>query len=84
MRILYAELVDEPASKPTRCLGTVDLELTPDVRMYGLRLLQMPDGKKILFAPHAGHRRAATFSLKLARTLTAMAIEALGVAANDD
>jgi hypothetical protein len=83
MRVLYAHPIVEPETKATRCLGTIDLELSPDVRLYGLRLLHMPDGKKILFAPHAGHRRTATFSPELGKTLTAMAIEALGDAAND-
>jgi hypothetical protein len=83
MRVLFAYPVTEPENKKTRCLGTIDLELTPDVRLYGLRLLQMPDGAKILYAPHAGHRRSATFSPALAKTLTTMAMDALGVPAND-
>ena len=83
MRLLHARPLVEPDKGGHTCLGTIDLELSSDVRLYGLRLLKMKDGKHLLFAPQSGPRRTATFSPELALQLTAMAMDALGVPAND-
>lgn len=80
MRILYARPVQDERGGNT-CVGTVDVELNDDVRLYGLRLMRMRDGNLLLFAPQAGARRTATFSVPLAQRLTRMAMEALRVAA---
>ena len=63
------------------CVGLIDVELTPDLRLYKLRLLQMKDGRYRIYAPQAGRCLAASFSPALAEQLTAMAVEALQVAA---
>ncbi|WP_224702009.1 hypothetical protein [Devosia aquimaris] len=63
------------------CIGLIDVELTPDVRVYKLRVLRMRDGRYRVQAPYAGKHLAASFSPDLAEKLTAMAIEALQVAA---
>lgn len=75
MRVLYCHPVHDDRGGHT-CLCTIDIELNPDVRMYGLRLLRMRDGKHILYAPQSGQRRVATFSPALAERLTALALEA--------
>jgi len=77
MRLLYLHPTREDRGGNV-CVATVDIELNSDVRMYGLRLMRMGDGKHLLFAPQAGQRRAATFSPALAEQLTAMAVTALG------
>jgi hypothetical protein len=66
------------------CVGVFDVELTPDLRLYKLRLLRMRDGRFRTYAPYAGRYLAASFSPELAEKLTQMAVEALGDAANDN
>lgn len=75
MRILYCHPVNDSRGAHT-CLCTVDVELNPEVRLYGLRLLRMRDGKHLVFAPQSGTRRCATFSPAMAERLTALALEA--------
>lgn len=81
MQILYTRLVDEPERAGTQCLATIDLEVSPDLRLYGLRLLRMADGEHRLFAPQIGQRsgarRVASFSTDLAKRLTDMALRAV-------
>lgn len=76
MHVLYCHRLDEPAGGGHYCLAAIDLQLNPDVRLYGLRLLRMRDGKHLLFAPQSGRRRVATFSLPLAKALTEVALQA--------
>ncbi|MGV8832536.1 MAG: hypothetical protein ACOH2N_11210 [Devosia sp.] len=77
MRILYLHPVSDDRGGNT-CVATVDVELNDHVRLYGLRLMRMRDGKHLVYAPQAGQRRAATFSPALAEKLTIMAVEAMG------
>ena len=80
MRILFCR---QPESRrdDDRCIATVDVELDEHVRLYGLRLLRMPDGKHFIYAPQSGQRRTATFSRPMSERLTALALEAFEVAA---
>ena len=78
MQILYAHSVEERGNRP--CVGFVDVEISPDVRLYGLRVVRQPDGKHIVYAPQCGQRRSATFSRPFAEELTAAAVDALGAA----
>ena len=65
------------------CVGKFDFELDDDVRLYKLRLLRMRNGKYRISAPFVGQNLAATFSPDLAERMTRMALEAIGVPAND-
>lgn len=76
MRILYCHPVNDDRGGHA-CLATIDVELSPDVRLYGLRLMRMRDGKHLVFAPQSGQRRTATFSVPMAERLTTLAVEAL-------
>ncbi len=42
-----------------RLLATFDLEPSNLLRLYGLRLLQAPDGRRIVYAAQSGNRRTA-------------------------
>lgn len=75
MRVLFCHRVNE-ARDGQRCVATVDVELNEDVRLCGLRLLRMPDGKHFIYAPQAGQRRTATFSKPMAEKLTGLALAA--------
>lgn len=76
MRVLYTHRLDEPAGDGHQCLATIDIELNDHLRLYGLRLLRMRDGKHLIFAPQSGRRRVATFSTPMAERLTKLAVAA--------
>jgi len=76
MQIIYCRPIEESACNGTVCLATIDLEFSPELRLYGLRLLRMPDGQHRLYAPQSGKRRVASFAPDMARKLTAMALRA--------
>ncbi|GLR49719.1 hypothetical protein KYK30_14265 [Shinella yambaruensis] len=76
MQILDFQLIDEPSGRH-RAAAVFDLQLTPECRLYGLRLLRMADGRLLTFAPQAGYRRVATFAAPLASEITKLATDEL-------
>lgn len=74
MRIMYMNPVFEDRGR-NQCVATIDIELTEQIRLYGLRLLRMEDGQFRIFAPQAGKRRTATFSPDLAARITELALQ---------
>lgn len=76
MRLLHLNPTGDPGRGGHTCIATVDVELNENVRLYGLRLLKMRDGKHMVFAPQSGTRRTATFSNDMAKELTALAVDA--------
>lgn len=56
-----------------RTIANFDLQLSDEVRLYGVRLLEAPDGNRVVYAAQAGSRRAATFARSLAEKITAAA-----------
>lgn len=81
MKILYCHPL--PNAKARDAIAFVDVELNEHIRMYGLRLVQQPDGRHMLYSPQAGTRRTATFSKPMAERLTALAVEAYEAAAHE-
>jgi hypothetical protein len=75
MRLLYLHPTRDERSGNT-CVATVDVEFSDDIRLYGLRLMRMRDGKHMVFAPQSGQRRTATFSKQMAEQLTTLAVDA--------
>jgi hypothetical protein len=73
MDVLNIEPVADRGGGGMRILAHFDLQLSDDVRMYGLRLLEAPDGNRITYAPQSGSRRSATFARQLAERITAAA-----------
>jgi hypothetical protein len=74
MQILSIEPVADRGGTTTT-LALFDLELTDEVRIYGLRLVENR-GRRLTYSPNAnGGRRAATFAPALAARITALAIE---------
>tara|TARA_R110002020_G_scaffold53905_8_gene150470 strand:+ start:6145 stop:6417 length:273 start_codon:yes stop_codon:yes gene_type:complete len=69
-----------------RVIAQFDLQLSDDVRLYGVRLLEAPDGGRIVYAAQAGSRRTATFSRALAEEITEAASKAYrgATTANDN
>ena len=75
MVVLNVEPVANQGGGGMRVLAFFDLTLNPDVKMYGLRLMEAPDGRRIVYSPNAnGGRRTATFSPAMASAITAAAI----------
>ncbi|SEQ37909.1 hypothetical protein SAMN05428969_2831 [Devosia sp. YR412] len=70
-------LADEGDRSGHVCIGLIDVEVTPDIRLYKLRVLRMRDGRHRISAPYAGKNLAASFSPELAERLTVMAVDAL-------
>ncbi|MBO9175451.1 MULTISPECIES: hypothetical protein [unclassified Rhizobium] len=56
-----------------RLLATFDLEPSNLLRLYGVRLLQAPDGRRIVYAAQSGNRRTATFDPAFAEQVTKLA-----------
>ncbi|MDL2409969.1 hypothetical protein PY650_31005 [Rhizobium calliandrae] len=83
MEILDFKLIDEH-SGGHRAVACFDLKLTDEVRLYGLRLLRMRDGRLLTFAPQSGYRRVATFAAPLAARITRLAADQLEAMTADD
>lgn len=79
MRILYVHPTRGRGEK--ECIAFVDVEIGPELRMYGLRIVRQPDGRHLVYSPQAGHRRTATFGKAMAEQITVLALEALEAAA---
>lgn len=78
MRILSLSPVAKPGGGSVKLIAEFDLELSSVVRLYGLRLMETPDRRRIIYAPNGnGGRRLATFSPELATEITKAAIDKL-------
>lgn len=60
-----------------REIARFDLQLSDEVRLYGLRLMQTAEGRHLTYAPSSGGRRFATFAPAMVDDITAAAISAL-------
>ena len=57
-------------------LASFDVQLTPDCRILGCRLMRAQDGKHLVYGPMARQGRAVTFSRELAEKITMEAVSA--------
>lgn len=73
MRVLSLTPAADPGGGSMKLLAVFDLQLTDTVRLYGLRLLETPDGRRIVYAAQAGSRRTATFDPQLAERIAQLA-----------
>jgi len=71
-----------PSGAGGRTVAFVDVQLTPDCRLYNLRLVDIPDGYRI-HAPSAFGSKTATFAPALAADLVRAAIHTLGEKTTD-
>ncbi len=58
-------------------IAKFDLELNPQVRIFGLHLKRNDDGRMRVFAPKSGGRHAASFRPEISEQITSAAIAAL-------
>ena len=75
MRITRLDQVHIVTSGSMRTIAYFDVELSPEIKLYGMRLLEAPSGKRISYAPSSGGRRFATFAPDLAASITDAAIK---------
>jgi hypothetical protein len=68
---------DRWSSGKTRTLALFDIAISADCRLYNLRLIETPDGRRLSYAPNAHGTRTATFTHKLASEITDAASAAL-------
>lgn len=73
MRVLNLEAVTSKAGGSLRLLATFDLEPSKSFRLYGMRLLEASDGRRIIYAAQSGARRTATFDPVAAEQITKLA-----------
>lgn len=73
MEILHIEPVTDRGGGGMRLLAHFDLQLSDEVRMHELKLLEAPDGRRVVYAAQSGSRRTATFARPLAERITAAA-----------
>ena len=73
MEVLNLEPVASSGGGGMRVLAFFDLQLSDEVRMHELKLLEAPDGRRIVYAAQSGSRRTATFARSLAERITAAA-----------
>lgn len=58
MRILDLHPVADRGGGAIKLVANFDLHLDETIRMFGLKLMQAPDGRRMVFAPNAnGGRR---------------------------
>ncbi|NTF80541.1 hypothetical protein [Rhizobium rhizogenes] len=57
-------------------LARFDIQLTPDVRMFGLKFVKTPRGYRI-YPPHSNVNNCATFSPAFAESMIRAALAAL-------
>ncbi|RVJ21863.1 hypothetical protein [Sinorhizobium medicae] len=72
MQIL--EIRTEPGSGNT--IARFDVQLTPDIRMFGLKLVKTPRGHRV-YPPHTSTNNVATFAPIFAEKLIRAALAAL-------
>lgn len=58
-----------------RDIAKFSVQINDDLRLRGLRLVEDPSGRRLVYAQSAGGSRCATFSAELAKKLTALASE---------
>ncbi|MCM5691441.1 hypothetical protein M8037_22205 [Sinorhizobium meliloti] len=80
MQIL--DIRPEPGGGNT--IARFDVQLTPDIRMFGLKLVKTPRGHRV-YPPHTSTNNVATFAPPFAEKLIRAALAALsGEAENND
>ncbi|MGA1803654.1 hypothetical protein [Rhizobium sp. HT1-10] len=74
MRILGIKRAVRDGRSRMRLIATFDFELSEQVRIFGMKLMEAPDGRRFSYAPNAnGGSRTATFDPALAQEITELA-----------
>lgn len=74
MRILDLEPVANPGGGPFRTEAIFCVELSPHIRVSGMRLVKAPDGRYLAYGPNGGGKRCVSFSKEAAAQIAALAL----------
>lgn len=74
MRILRIERAPPVHDAAYKTIATFDIELSPHVRVSGMRLVESVDGTRLSYGPNAGSKRCVTFSKEAAAQITEIAV----------
>ena len=77
MRILSIQAVEGRPDCKAVAIAKFDLQLTDDIRVFGLRLMRTPDGLRTYAPSINGGGRSTTFTPRLGDKITAAAFSAL-------
>ena len=67
------------------CIMRFDAQISDDVRLFNLRLVEMPGGRRLTYSASAHGSRTATFAPALAELITrAASVALLGDQASND
>ncbi|WP_439604295.1 hypothetical protein [Shinella sp.] len=77
MRILRMERASPVHDATYSTIATFDIELSPHVRVSGMRLVEAADGTRLSYGPNAGSKRSVTFSREAAAQITEIAVREL-------
>ena len=66
-----------PMREGSNTIARFDLELTEQVRIFGLHLKRSDDGRMRIFGPKSGDKHAASFNPTISEEITSAAIAAL-------
>lgn len=67
-----------PAGAGGRTLALFDAQVSADCRLFNIRLVEAPDGRRLAYPPNAHGERVATFSPALADQIMRAASAAYG------
>jgi hypothetical protein len=76
VKILSLIPAADPGDGPTKLLAKFDVEVSADIRLFNMRLIEIGD-RRLSYPSSTGGRRNATFSAKTADQITAAASAAL-------
>ena len=60
-----------------RELARFDVQVTDQIRLFRMRLIEAPSGRRLTYAPSYGRQRLASFAPALSDQITALAVAAL-------
>ena len=66
-----------PETGAGHTLARFNAQITDDIRMFNLKLVATPDGRRVVYAPNAFGEKTATFGRHLAADLARAASAAL-------
>jgi len=76
-------LAIRPDTRGGNAIATFDAQLTPNIRMFGLKLVQTPRGHRV-YPPHTNVHNCATFAPEFAKAIIRAALAALATGENRD
>jgi hypothetical protein len=65
-----------PGDAGTKLLAKFDVELTDEIRLYNMKLIENHAGRRLTYASSSGGQRNATFSIELNEKITHAAVAA--------